>query len=523
MKRIVRWMPLLWVALALSACGRAAPLAFAAPSWADGEFSRYDVLDPTGAVVGTTTYRWTSQEDGWLLTHRNEIRGKTDGGEVLLGADLLPLRSWREAGSHRVEAAWTGGGVTLTTTEGDETSVQRVDTPGEALDNECTLQLQRALPLAAGYTASYINVVPLTGGVVRANLRVRAAEPAVVPAGTVDAWRVDITFGSERHQAWYARSAPHLLLRYRNPSGGELQLRAWSPAAGEPLQGDTSEPAIAGAEAQPSGSFSGPDGLPLSITYVVLAALVQFPLMIVFPLALGWWLRRRYDVSWGMFGAGALTFLASQVVHLPINYALGLLGGGRGMALWPLPLVGLVAGLTSGLSEELARYVGLRVFWRRIRGWAQGVQYGAGHGAVESVIFGVLALITVIQIVVLYFVGMESLGITGDAADQVRQAFQAFAANPAYLPVLAGLERVFAIIVHVFMASLVMRSLTRGNLLYLLAAIGTHTVLNWWAVVAAQSFGYVWTEVGLGLLAAGALYLIIRMGRQDGALSPPRA
>ena len=52
--------------------------------------------------------------------------------------------------------------------------------------------------------------------------------------------------------------------------------------------------------------------------------------MIFFPLALGWWIRRRYRVGWGIFFAGAATFVLSQIVHLPLNWALGLLGGGRG-------------------------------------------------------------------------------------------------------------------------------------------------------------------------------------------------
>ncbi len=90
----------------------------------------------------------------------------------------------------------------------------------------------------------------------------------------------------------------------------------------------------------------------LNVPYVLAAALVQYPLMILLPLFLGWWIRRRYRVGWGIFLAGAGTFIFSQVVHLPLNWALGLVGGGRGVALWPLVPLALAAGLSAGVCEE---------------------------------------------------------------------------------------------------------------------------------------------------------------------------
>ncbi len=42
-------------------------------------------------------------------------------------------------------------------------------------------------------------------------------------------------------------------------------------------------------------------------------------LMIALPLVLGVVLARRWRLSWGLFGAGAATFVASQVFHIPFN------------------------------------------------------------------------------------------------------------------------------------------------------------------------------------------------------------
>ena len=99
--------------------------------------------------------------------------------------------------------------------------------------------------------------------------------------------------------------------------------------------------------------------------FLLSSVLIQYPLMILFPLALGWWIRRRYRVGWGIFWAGAATFILSQIVHLPLNWALGLLGGGRGVALWPLAAMALVAGLSAALCEEGARWIVLTFFLKQ--------------------------------------------------------------------------------------------------------------------------------------------------------------
>ena len=45
-------------------------------------------------------------------------------------------------------------------------------------------------------------------------------------------------------------------------------------------------------------------------------------LMILIPIALGWFIARRRQVSWGLFGIGAVTFIVAQVGHIPFNLAL---------------------------------------------------------------------------------------------------------------------------------------------------------------------------------------------------------
>jgi uncharacterized membrane protein YhfC len=209
---------------------------------------------------------------------------------------------------------------------------------------------------------------------------------------------------------------------------------------------------------------------------------LAFPLQVLIvigcPIALVVLLRWRLGVSWGVMVAGAVTFVASQVVHLPLNWGLGLLGGGRGVALWPLPWMALVAGLSAGLCEEGARYLVLR-FWRRdARSWAQGVGFGAGHGGIEAVILGLLVAANFLGMAALRGKDMAEMGYTGELLAQVEAGITAYWATPWYLPLVGALERLLTMVIHIGLSLLVVRAVARRRVGWLLAAVGFHALVD---------------------------------------------
>jgi uncharacterized membrane protein YhfC len=113
-------------------------------------------------------------------------------------------------------------------------------------------------------------------------------------------------------------------------------------------------------------------------------------LMVLVPVGLAVLLRRRFRVALVLFVVGSLTFIGSQVVHIPLNNWLsdiGLLpeaGSWEGPPLWR---TALIVGLTAGLCEELARAAGYALL-RRSRRFEDGVMLGLGHGGIESMVFG---------------------------------------------------------------------------------------------------------------------------------------
>ena len=119
-------------------------------------------------------------------------------------------------------------------------------------------------------------------------------------------------------------------------------------------------------------------------------------LMIGLPLALGAFLARRLGVGWRLFWIGAVTFVASQVVHLPLNIGLTRVAAGgylpKPPAEWKLAANAAILGLTAGLCEETARYLVYRWWLKSARTWRDGLMFGAGHGGIEAMIFGTLEI-----------------------------------------------------------------------------------------------------------------------------------
>jgi uncharacterized membrane protein YhfC len=242
----------------------------------------------------------------------------------------------------------------------------------------------------------------------------------------------------------------------------------------------------------------------------ILVRILNPALMLGMPLALGVYLARRYRVEWGLFGAGALIFVGAQVLHIPFNaYLLAPLleqldvqqSGG-------LLLTALLLGLSAGLFEELARYLGFRYWLKEGRSWRAALMVGAGHGGIESILLGLLVVYALIQALALRGADLSQVLPAGQIALAEAQ-LQAYWSAPWYAAILGAVERAATICFHLSASVLVARALTRRNLLWLLLAIGWHTLVDALAVYGIQSWGIYWTEatiVLVGLLSLGLVW-----------------
>jgi uncharacterized membrane protein YhfC len=249
----------------------------------------------------------------------------------------------------------------------------------------------------------------------------------------------------------------------------------------------------------------------LYVTYTL-----NFLLMMALPFLLAAFLARRLGTRWGLIWVGAVTFIGSQVVHIPLNALLGRLGIIQpAKSGWPLVLYAVVLGLLAGLCEELARYLVLRFWLKRDRSWRSALMFGAGHGGAEAFILGLLAAVQTIALFVASNVDPARLGVTAAQLPLLQQQLAAFWGAPVLYSLLGAFERMSALATHLFLAVLVMQVFTRKNILWLFAAIFWHALTDATAVFAVTTWGAVPTEAAIAVLALIGLALIFALRQPE--------
>ncbi len=239
-------------------------------------------------------------------------------------------------------------------------------------------------------------------------------------------------------------------------------------------------------------------------------------LMIAMPLALGVYLFRKLGAEWRLFGMGAVTFVASQIIHIPFNaWVLNPVMEQHGLDLdvpAQLLVIALLLGLSAGIFEEVARYLVYR-FWFKSdneRTWSNALMLGAGHGGVEAIILGVLVMYGFVQLYALKDANLETL-IPLDQLEVARVQVDMFWSAPWYAAILGAVERAATLCFHLSASVLVLQVFRRKNILWLFLAIGWHTVLDALAVFASQTWSIYFTElliVGAGILGLAFIFLL---------------
>ncbi len=109
--------------------------------------------------------------------------------------------------------------------------------------------------------------------------------------------------------------------------------------------------------------------------------------------------------------------------------------------------------LSAGLFEELGRYLIMRFFLKNNLSWNNGMIFGLGHGGIEAF------LLVGLPIMLSYF---------SDVLIEV--------SNSEFL--LGAIERIFAIILHISLSVLVMKTVKSNKNIYFIMAILIHTIID---------------------------------------------
>lgn len=212
---------------------------------------------------------------------------------------------------------------------------------------------------------------------------------------------------------------------------------------------------------------------------------------------------------------GAVTFILSQIGHIPFNWAIGKLLSQSNLIYWSsiaqVIFSAAFLGLSAGIFEETARYLVLRFWVRDARSWRTAIMFGTGHGGIESIILGALVFLGFFSMLAYRDVDLSQV-VPVAQLELAQQQVAAYWTAPWFASTLGALERLFTIPCHIFMAVLVMQVFTRRNILWMFAAIGYHALLDGAAVLGITYLGIYWTEAMVGLfgILSGVLIFALR-------------
>jgi len=242
----------------------------------------------------------------------------------------------------------------------------------------------------------------------------------------------------------------------------------------------------------------------------IIIRLVNIVLMLGIPCFLALKLYRRGKGSFRPIWIGAAAFILSQVGHIPFNQFVMLplleangipASAQEGVSLLVL---GVAAGLSAGVFEESTRYLVMKFWLKREHNDFLPVKYGLGHGGIEAVLTGALALYAFIQVMVLGGDG-ALLSFDPEQITLIKSQLEAYWAVPWQYSLLGAWERVSAMSFHVGASIMVYKSIREKKPGWLLIALLGHTVLNAFVVIMAPMMDLVLLEGILFLFAAGWL------------------
>lgn len=220
--------------------------------------------------------------------------------------------------------------------------------------------------------------------------------------------------------------------------------------------------------------------------YSIISIIITCCISIILPIVLIIYFKRKYNASLLYFFVGIIIFTVFQlIIRIPM---LEKISG----QFWFTAYIasnkyfyGLFLALTAALFEEIGRFLAFRFMLLDNRKWENGIAFGIGHGGIEAV--------TIVGINYLFLL-IISLNINFDILEQlVTKIPQLSYFNSVLLdvsPVLllfAGIERLFAVCIHIGLSVIVLDTVRRGKIKGVFIAIFLHTLINFSAVLLSNN------------------------------------
>lgn len=193
--------------------------------WTGPEAFEYRLLQGDD-VKGTGSLKLREASDALVLEQKFEIPEEeiTDSIVAEVEPDTLSPRNIERVidgpeGERRCEASYADDTVTVEQRAGEDERTDSLSVPVPYYDSWSDLFLWRTIEFFEGHELRYVDVLSCSlakPDILSVVLKVEEKEEVEVPAGTFQAWRLEIRSGGRTQKAWYADDEPRTLVRYDN-------------------------------------------------------------------------------------------------------------------------------------------------------------------------------------------------------------------------------------------------------------------------------------------------------------------
>jgi uncharacterized membrane protein YhfC len=237
------------------------------------------------------------------------------------------------------------------------------------------------------------------------------------------------------------------------------------------------------------------------------AYIVSFVGMIIMPIILWIYFTRKFTLAWRLVLAGGLTFIASQVLHIPL-----VIGIGSFLQSVPLIVNAIILGLLAGIFEETARYILFKLILKNTRSWKEGILVGLGHGGTEAILLGILAAVGFVTMIGYRNIDLSTVpSIPADQLELARQQVEAYWSTTWYIALMGFVERVFAVCLHVSLSVMVMYAIVYGKPIWFWLALLWHAFVDAVAVYVVQEVGILAVEGLVAVFALISLWIVFKL------------
>lgn len=231
---------------------------------------------------------------------------------------------------------------------------------------------------------------------------------------------------------------------------------------------------------------------------------INFLGMIILPIIAAIYFSRKFKLSWKLFLAGGLSFIASQALHIPLVLALT-----PTFQSWGIALYAIVLGLLAGLFEETARYILYKFILKKTVSWDEGVYVGLGHGGTEAILIGITAALTFVNMLAYRYIDLSTVpSIPPEQLELAKQQVAAYWATPPYLAMLGFVERIFAMCLHIALSVMVLYGIRSKKSIWFWAAVTWHAIVDAMAVYLAKDISMIALEGIVGVCAVISLGIV---------------